>query len=137
MDTKVQALISESMSKIHEMTDADTVMGNPVTVDGATIIPVSKISYGFAGGGTDLPTKTDKECFGGGSGAGVTIQPLGFLVISDGDVRFLQINLDTSTSSAVVNMIPEVFSKVQSLFKKDSKSAADGVEAAGDAKNAE
>lgn len=137
MDTKVQALISESMSKIHEMTDADTVMGNPVTVDGATIIPVSKISYGFAGGGTDLPTKTDKECFGGGSGAGVTIQPLGFLVISDGDVRFLQINLDTSTSSAVVNMIPEVFSKVQSLFKKDSKSAADGVEAAGDVKNAE
>ena len=137
MDTKVQALISESMSKIHEMTDADTVMGNPVTVDGATIIPVSKISYGFAGGGTDLPTKTDKECFGGGSGAGVTIQPLGFLVISDGDVRFIQINLDTSTSSAVVNMIPEVFSKVQSLFKKDSKSAADGVEAAGDAKNAE
>ncbi len=137
MDTKVQALISESMSKIHEMTDADTVMGNPVTVDGATIIPVSKISYGFAGGGTDLPTKTDKECFGGGSGAGVTIQPLGFLVISDGDVRFLQINLDTSTSSAVVNMIPEVFSKVQSLFKKDSKSAADGIEAAGDAKNAE
>lgn len=137
MDTKVQALISESMSKIHEMTDADTVMGNPVTVDGATIIPVSKISYGFAGGGTDLPTKTDKECFGGGSGAGVTIQPLGFLVISDGDVRFLQINLDTSTSSAVVNMIPEVFSKVQSLFKKDSKSAADSVEAAGDAKNAE
>ncbi len=137
MDTKVQALISESMSKIHEMTDADTVMGNPVTVDGATIIPVSKISYGFAGGGTDLPTKTDKECFGGGSGAGVTIQPLGFLVISNGDVRFLQINLDTSTSSAVVNMIPEVFSKVQSLFKKDSKSAADGIEAAGDAKNAE
>ena len=137
MDTKVQALISESMSKIHEMTDADTVMGNPVTVDGATIIPVSKISYGFAGGGTDLPTTTDKECFGGGSGAGVTIQPLGFLVISDGDVRFLQINLDTSTSSAVVNMIPEVFSKVQSLFKKDSKSAADGIEAAGDAKNAE
>lgn len=137
MDTKVQALISESMSKIHEMTDADTVMGNPVTVDGATIIPVSKISYGFAGGGTDLPTKTDKECFGGGSGVGVTIQPLGFLVISDGDVRFLQINLDTSTSSAVVNMIPEVFSKVQSLFKKDSKNAADGIEAAGDAKNAE
>ena len=137
MDTKVQALISESMSKIHEITDADTIMGNPVTVDGATIIPVSKISYGFAGGGTDLPTKTDKECFGGGSGAGVTIQPLGFLVISDGDVRFLQINLDTSTSSAVVNMIPEVFSKVQSLFKKDSKSAADGIEAAGDAKNAE
>ena len=137
MDTKVQALISESMSKIHEMTDADTIMGNPVTVDGATIIPVSKISYGFAGGGTDLPTKTDKECFGGGSGAGVTIQPLGFLVISDGDVRFLQINLDTSTSSAVVNMIPEVFSKVQSLFKKESKSAADGIEAAGDAKNAE
>ena len=61
------------MDKIHEMADANTIMGTPVQVDGGvTIIPVSKVSYGFAGGGSDLPSKTDKELFGGASGAGVT-----------------------------------------------------------------
>ena len=121
MDTKVQGLLSEAMSKIHEMADADTVIGNPIKVDGNTIIPISKVSYGFAGGGTDLPVKTEKECFGGGTGAGMTVQPLGFLVITGDDVRLLQLNLDKSTSSAIVNMVPEVFSKVQPLFKKDKK----------------
>ena len=121
MDTKVQGLVSDVMGKIHELADTDTVIGKPIKVDNSTIIPVSKITYGFAGGGSDLPNKSDKECFGGGTGAGVTVQPLGFIVVSEGDVRFLQINLDKSTSSAIVNMVPEVFAKVQSLFKKDKK----------------
>ncbi|MCC8042148.1 MAG: sporulation protein YtfJ [Oscillospiraceae bacterium] len=122
MDTKVKELISSSLDKIHEMSDANTVLGDPVTLDGGvTIIPVSKISYGFASGGSDLPTKSDKELFGGGSGAGITISPLGFLIVSNGEVQLLQLNLDVSTGSAVVNMVPEVFNKVASLFKKDKK----------------
>ena len=122
MDTKVKELISSSLDKIHEMSDANTVLGDPVTLDGGvTIIPVSKISYGFASGGSDLPTKSDRELFGGGSGAGITISPLGFLVVSNGEVQLLQLNLDVSTGSAVVNMVPEVFNKVASLFKKDKK----------------
>lgn len=124
MDTKVKELITASMDKIHEMADANTIMGEPVRIDGVTIIPVSKVSYGFAGGGSDLPSKTDKELFGGASGAGITVTPLGFLVISDGEVQLMQMNLDVSTSSAIVNMVPEVFNKVAGLFKKD-KSAAD------------
>lgn len=120
MDTKVKDLITSSMSKIREMADANTIMGTPVNLDnGVTIIPVSKVSYGFAGGGSDLPSKSDKELFGGASGAGVTITPLGFLVISGGDVQLMQLNLDVSTSSAIVNMVPEVFNKVAGLFKKD------------------
>ena len=112
MDTKVKELITASMDKIHEMADANTIMGTPVQVDGGvTIIPVSKVSYGFAGGGSDLPSKTDKELFGGASGAGVTVTPLGFLVISNGEVQLMQMNLDVSTSSAIVNMVPEVFNK--------------------------
>ena len=126
MDTKVKELITASMDKIHEMADANTIMGTPVQVDGGvTIIPVSKVSYGFAGGGSDLPSKTDKELFGGASGAGVTVTPLGFLVISNGEVQLMQMNLDVSTSSAIVNMVPEVFNKVANLFKKDKPAAAD------------
>lgn len=120
MDTKVKELITASMDKIHEMADANTIMGTPVQIEGGvTIIPVSKVSYGFAGGGSDLPSKTDKELFGGASGAGITITPLGFLVISNGEVQLMQMNLDVSTSSAIVNMVPDVFNKVMGLFKKD------------------
>ncbi len=125
MDTKVKELITSSMDKIHEMADANTVMGKPVQVDGGvTIIPISKVSYGFAGGGSDLPGKTDKELFGGAAGSGITISPLGFLVVSNGEVQLMQMNLDVSASSAIVNMVPDVFNKVVSLFKKD-KSPAD------------
>ena len=120
MDAKVKELITASMDKIHEMADANTIMGTPVQIEGGvTIIPVSKVSYGFAGGGSDLPSKTDKELFGGASGAGITITPLGFLVVSNGEVQLMQMNLDVSTSSAIVNMVPEVFNKVAGLFKKD------------------
>ena len=90
-ETKVKELVAASMDKIHEMADANTVMGTPVKLDGGvTVIPVSKVVYGFAGGGSDLPTKENKEFFGGGTGAGITISPLGFLVISDGKVELLQ-----------------------------------------------
>jgi len=120
MDTKVKELISSSISKIHELADAETVIGNPIAIDGnITIIPVSKVSYGFAAGGSDLPSKTNPEMFGGASGAGVSIQPLAFIVINNGNVQLLQMNLDASASTAIVNMVPEVFDKVQSLFKKD------------------
>ena len=115
MDTRAKDLISEALGKIHEMADANTVMGDPIKVDGITIIPVSKVSYGFAGGGSDLPVKSEKEAFGGGTGGGMTLQPLGFLVVSNGDVRFIQINLDTSKTSAVVNMIPELLDKIKDM----------------------
>jgi sporulation protein YtfJ len=136
MDTKVKELISASISKIHELADAETVIGEPIVIDGnITIIPVSKVSYGFAAGGSDLPSKSSPELFGGASGAGVTIQPLAFIVVNDGNVQLLQMNLDPSTSTAIINMVPEVFNKVQSLFKKDKcdtkkvskKSKAEGI----------
>lgn len=124
MDTKVKDLITSSISKVHELGDANTIMGTPVKLEGGvTIIPVSKVSYGFAGGGSDLPSKSDKELFGGASGAGITVTPMGFLVISNGEVQLMQMNLDVSASSAVVNMVPEVFNKVASLFKKDDPKA--------------
>lgn len=130
MDTKVKDLIKEAMGQIHEMADANTMMGNPVKVDGTTVIPVSKVSYGFAGGGSDIPNKSEKEAFGGGTGGGITMQPLGFLVFSKGDVRFIQVNEDTSKTSALINMIPEVVNKIQDIAgkKSDKKDAPTGRE---------
>lgn len=122
MDTKVKDLVQSAIGKIQELSDADTIIGNPIKVDGKiTIIPVSKVSYGFAAGGSDLPSKSDKELFGGGSGAGVTIQPLAFLVINDGNVQLMQMNMDTSTTGGIVNIVPEMFDKIQGLFTKKKK----------------
>lgn len=116
----IKDLMGTTMEKIKEMVDVDTIIGDPIKLDdGTTIIPISKVSFGFASGGSDLPTKTDKELFGGGGGAGISIQPLGFIVVSNGDVKLLQMSMEASSSNAIINMVPEVFDKVSGLFKKD------------------
>ncbi|MCL2053440.1 MAG: GerW family sporulation protein [Oscillospiraceae bacterium] len=119
METKVKDLVQSAISKVRELSDADTIIGKPIKVDDSiTIIPVSKVSYGFAAGGSDLPSKSNNELFGGGSGAGVTIQPIAFLVIGNGDVQLMQISSDSSAAGAIVNLVPDLISKVQSLFTK-------------------
>lgn len=127
MDTKVKDLVSSAIGKIHELSDADTVIGNPIKVDGGiTIIPVSKVSYGFAAGGSDLPSKSEKEVFGGGSGGGVTINPLAFIVVSGGDVKLLELGSGNSPANAIVSAVPDLITKIQSMFtkKKDKDSDA-------------
>ena len=118
MDDKVKDLVRTSLDKVKELSDADTIIGDPIKLDGVTIIPVSKVSYGFAAGGSDLPSKTSSELFGGGTGGGVTIQPIAFIVVANGDVKLLQINQDKSSTGAIVNLVPELFDKVQGLFSK-------------------
>ena len=94
--------------------------------NGTIIIPVSKVSYGFAAGGSDLPTKKEnKDCFGGGSGAGVTIQPVAFLTVYQGDVRLVSVDREEGTADKLVNMIPDVLKKVKGVFKKDKSESAD------------
>ena len=94
--------------------------------DGTLILPVSKVSFGFASGGSDFPSKTPKELFGGGSGAGVSISPIAFLVVKDGNVRMIQLaSQDASTADRIINALPETLDKLQELFKKD-KPGADG-----------
>lgn len=118
MDDKVKDLVRTSLDKVKELSDADTIIGDPIKLDGVTIIPVSKVSYGFAAGGSDLPSKSSSELFGGGTGGGVTIQPIAFIVVANGDVKLLQINQDKSSTGAIVNLVPELFDKVQGLFSK-------------------
>ena len=118
----ISGLMGITMEKIREMVDVDTVIGDPITVsDGTVIIPVSKVSFGFASGGSDLPSKNQNELFGGGSGAGITIQPLAFIVVSKGEVKLLQMSMNANYSNAIINMVPEVFDKISSMIKKDEK----------------
>ena len=93
-DNQVNNLLGVTMDKIKQMVDVNTVIGDPVTTpDGTTVIPVSRVSYGFASGGSDLPSKAQPSAglFAGGSGAGITISPIAFLTIHQGNVRVLQI----------------------------------------------
>lgn len=128
MEKKVQDLLGVSMEKIKEMVDVNTVVGTPIVLpDGITLIPVSKVCCGFAGGGSDLPTKTpEKELFGGGSGVGMNITPIAFIVVCKGDVRLMQLVAKPDSNDRLVNMIPDVVDKVSDLFKKDKKTADAG-----------
>ena len=115
-----------TMEKIKNMVDVDTIIGTPVTLaDGTTIIPVSKVSFGFGSGGSDLPAKVTKDLFGGGTGAGVSIQPVAFIVVTKGDVKLLQMSMNATTSNAVVNMVPEIFDKISNIMgsQKDDKNS--------------
>lgn len=127
MEHPIGSLMDTTMEKIKEMIDVNTIIGEPITSpDGTLIIPVSKVSYGFAAGGSDLPTKKEnKDCFGGGSGAGVTIQPVAFLTVYQGDVRLVSVDRDEGTADKLVNMIPDVLKKVKGVFKKDKSESVD------------
>lgn len=124
--TKIEGLVKTAMEKIHEMVDCETVVGKPIiTADGTTIIPVSKVSFGFASGGSDLPTKSTKETFGGGSGAGITIQPIAFIAVYKGEVKLLQLTMNSTKENAIVNMVPEVIDKITDFLNKKSDDAED------------
>ena len=127
MEHPIGSLMDTTMEKIKEMIDVNTIIGEPITSpDGTLIIPVSKVSYGFAAGGSDLPSKKEnKDCFGGGSGAGVTIQPVAFLTVYQGDVRLVSVDREEGTADKLVSMIPDVLKKVKGVFKKDKSESAD------------
>ncbi len=120
-DHPINGLMDTTMDKIKEMVDVNTIIGDPITSpEGTIIIPVSKVTYGFASGGSDFPTKKEsKDCFGGGSGAGVTIQPVAFLTVYKGDVKLISLEKYDGAADRVVGMVPELVDKVTSLFKKD------------------
>ena len=123
MDHPIGNLMNITMDKIKEMVDVNTVVGDPITApDGTLVIPVSKVSYGFASGGSDLPTKKEnKDCFGGGSGAGVTIQPVAFLTVYRGNVRLMPVNGNENGLDRIIDMVPDAVSSIKGLFKKKDK----------------
>ena len=105
----IQNLMNVTMDKIRQMVDSNTIVGKPITTDdGTTILPVSKVSFGFASAG---------------SGAGVNIQPVAFLVVKDGCVRTIQLSDGNNTVDRALTMIPELVEKVSVLIKKDEPAA--------------
>ncbi|MBR4626696.1 MAG: sporulation protein YtfJ [Ruminococcus sp.] len=127
-NTPVSELLGISMEKIKEMADVNAIIGQPIKLeDGTTIIPVSKVSYGFASGGSDLPSKYDKNLFGGGAGAGVSIKPEGFLVIApDGTAKMVPMEASSDPISTAIEKVPVVIEKVQGFVnKKKNKEEAD------------
>lgn len=116
------AILGSTIEKIRQLVDTKTIIGDPIYAEGGiTIIPVSKVSYGFASGGADFPSKNTNELFGGGGGAGVTITPVAFLVISDGEVTLKHITAYDNAAERVVNLVPEMFDRVTSLVNKTKK----------------
>lgn len=113
-------LLATTIEKVKELADSETVVGKPIVVsDSITIIPVSKLSLGFASGGSDFPSKSQKDLFGGGGGAGITVTPKAFLVIENGSVRMLQLARDGESIDRLCNMIPDAVSQISALIKKD------------------
>ena len=119
----INEVLQTTMNKIREMVDANTVVGQPiVTQDGVTLVPVSKLSFGFATGGSDfVKTQHVHKSFGGGAGAGVNVIPVAFLVVKDGTVKSLPVAPPPGDSvSKVVDMVPEMFEKVTGYIDKKS-----------------
>ena len=125
-DHPIEGMMDTTLEKIKQMVDVNSVVGDPITSpDGTVIVPISKISYGFASGGSDLPSKSpEKQLFGGGTGAGVTIAPVAFLTISSGSVKLLRVDPGNTSADRIIELAPEMIDKVASLFKKDGKKAA-------------
>ena len=119
----IQGLMDVTLEKIKSMVDSNTIIGNPIAMaDGTTILPVSKITFGFASGGSDFPSKSTKDLFGGGSGAGVSILPGAFLVAAkDGSVRLIQLSDTSNNIDRALGLMPEMVDKVAGFFHKDEK----------------
>lgn len=117
-----ESLMDKTIEKIKSMVNTDTVIGAPIPVGDVTLIPVSKVTYGFAAGGSDLPSKTaGAELFGGGGGAGITIAPVAFLSVCGTQVKLLPINQPFTTLDRVVEMVPEAVDKVTGFIQSRKK----------------
>lgn len=132
-ENKLQDIIQTSLQNINSMIDTNAIIGNPITTaSGTTIIPVSKVSMGFATGGLDYHGKGEDAAikaqnFGAGGGTGLSIQPLGFLVVdAKGDVEMINVGVKNPTDpieqlSDLIERSPEIITKIKAIFAKDKK----------------
>ncbi len=136
-DHPIEGLMKTAMESIKEMVDVNTIVGDPVeTPDGSVIIPVSRVACGFAAGGGEFEAAADQGKggqnggdqqqaggalpFGGGSGAGVSVQPVGFLVVGHGQTRLLPVD-GNAVVDRIIDVAPQLVSQVQSIFKRDKR----------------
>lgn len=126
MSQNLPNMLNETIARIREMVDTNNVIGEPIVVGDVTIIPVSKISVGFGGGGSDLnsknPVKTENP-FGGGVGGGVKVHPVCFLIVKDGNVRMMPVAAPANTTAdRIVEMVPDTLDKISAFIDSRNKS---------------
>lgn len=134
-DHPIEGMMDTTLEKIRQMVDVNSIIGDPITSpDGTTIVPISKITYGFASGGSDLPAKvqSDKQFFGGATGAGVTINPVAFLTISGSDVKLLRVDPGNTSVDRIIEQVPELIDKIGGLIGKKQKQPKNETAAAKD-----
>ena len=121
MSQTLPNMLENTIKKIREMVDVNSVIGNPITTpDGTTIIPVSKVSVGFGGGGSDFTKGND--AFGGGAGGGVKVTPICFLIVQGGNVRMMPVPVAANTTAdRLVEMVPDTLDKITAFI--DSRTA--------------
>lgn len=117
-ENSIKNMLDVTMDKLRAAVDANTVVGNPIEVGNMTLIPVSKVAFGMASGGSDFPTKNEGCAFGGGAGAGVSVIPVAFLAVSGDSVRVLPISDETTTIDRAIAAAPELLDKVKDTFGK-------------------
>lgn len=132
----IENLINTTMENLRNMVDVNTIVGSAVkSADGSTIIPISKVSFGFASGGSEFCEKSEKTDqsinnlpFGGGAGAGVSLKPAAFLVIKDNSVRLLPLDYQ-NTYDKIVDTVPQIFELIKDSIEKhkngDEKNVAE------------
>ncbi len=130
-ENKLQGVVEKTLKEIKNIIGADTVIGQPIEANGTSIIPISKVAMGFATGGLDFNDKDSKNSaskdqnFGAGGGAGISVQPIGMLCVSqDGSVELINIGVKNPTDpmeqlSDIIDRAPEIIAKVKALFAKD------------------
>ncbi len=118
-ENNIKGIMDTTLEKLRTMVEADTIIGTPIKADGITLIPISRVSFGLATGGSDLPSKNDNKIFGGGGGAGVSIVPIAFIAVNGNDVKMMPIYNDLNTVDKAISMVPELIDKIKSLFAKE------------------
>ncbi len=130
-EQSASGILGTSIEKIKDLVDVSTIIGDPIKIsETIQIIPVSKVTYGFASGGSDFPSKNNQELFGGGGGAGITISPVAFLVVNNGNVSVKYINAAEGSVERVIGMVPDIVDKATEVIGKVKNKGSDGVDEA-------
>lgn len=127
----IEALMKTTMESLKDMVDVNTIVGDPVeTPDGTVIIPISRVSFGFASGGGEYNVKTNRNTmdddnrtesklpFAGGTGAGVSVQPVAFMVVGNGEMKLLPVDQNATMVDSIINFTPKLLDKIQAMSEK-------------------
>ena len=129
MSKSIPNMLEGTIAKLREMVDANSVVGEPIVAGDVTIIPISKISIGVGGGGSDYVSKNvnkQENPFGGGAGAGIKVTPVAFLVVKDGGVRMLPVAEPASTTAdRIVEMVPDTLDKIAAFIDSRTEKKAE------------